>query len=414
MNTSHPKAWPTFAPAAIALLASRSFAAGTASSIPTSPHGLSVGIRLALASVAWVAGSFLAAWAIGVLWDRLLLPMARRTRTRLDVLMFEATRFPIQATVFSAGFALGVKALAVRFPEGAASFYWKVLDGVVYVLVVLSVTLTAFAVSRAVLDWYAEDIAGRASSKLHGQFATIGRKVSKFIFLFLALTVIFEHFGIRVTGLLATAGVASLAVALAAQETLSNMIAGFVLLADQPFRPGDRVELANGKVGDVLEVGLRTTRLLSFDHTVISIPNAEIAKNQIINYNAPNPKFKIRRRIGVAYGTDIRKAKRVLLEILQRHPEVLKDPPPDVFFEDFGESALHLLYVCWVSDHRDQFRIRDQINMAIKDRFEAEGIEIPFPQRVVHWAPRRTAQREPEGSFSLPPSPECGRERNPQ
>ncbi len=347
----------------------------------------------------WAVIALAATKAVRLIWNRVFLPLARRTRTTLDVGVLEATRRPIGFVVCVALLLTGSQLSFAGLPAVTGHPAWGIAQGILYIAQVLGVTALLYAAARAFIEWYSSQMAAKSKSKLDDQFVTLFHKLAKFVFLFVALTIIFDHFGIQITGLLATAGVMSLAVAFAAQETIANMISGFVLMVDRPFKPGDRIQFGSGQMGDVLEIGLRSTRVLSFDNTVITVPNAEIAKAQIVNFNAPDARFKIRAPLGVAYGSDLRKVKAIILDILNAHPEVLKEPaPPSVFFTGFGESSLDLMLLYWVADYRDQFRIRDEVNMAIKDRFEAEGVEIPFPQRDLHIRSTVEIPQPPAGS----------------
>jgi small-conductance mechanosensitive channel len=333
---------------------------------------------------AWVAAGAVAALLVFALWSGVFLRLAARTKTDLDEAILRATRLPAMLLVFLAIVKTGSELTLAPLESLTRHPGWLIWQGFLYVGLVLAATLLVLASIRAVAECYSRRTLAAGAGAGRGRFAVIATRVAKFALFFVALTIIFEHFNIQITGLLATAGVVSLAVAFAAQETLANMIAGFVLIVDRPFKVGDRIQLADGQMGDVLDIGLRRTDVLSFDNTVISLPNAEVAKGRIINFGAPDAKFKIRATIGVAYGSDLRKVKAVLMEIMTSHKEVLKEPAPVVYFTEFADSALNLLLVCWVADYREQFRIRDELFMSVKDRFEAEGISIPFPQRDVH------------------------------
>ncbi len=138
-------------------------------------------------------------------------------------------------------------------------------------------------------------------------------------------------------------------------------------------------------MGDVLDIGLRTTRLLTIDDTTLIVPNSELAKSRIVNYSYPTNRMAVRQKLGVAYGSDMEKVKRVLVGIAETDPEVLKDPKPAVYFMEFGDSSLDLLFFYWIANYRDQLVITDRMNVAIHRRFAEENIEIPFPQRDVHF-----------------------------
>ncbi|HOX05372.1 MAG TPA: mechanosensitive ion channel [Planctomycetota bacterium] len=346
-------------------------------------QGLSLDQQRLFWALAGLAVLALGVWLLGLVWRRVLLPLSRRTSTRLDGIVLEHARRPALALA-AAG---GMNALFHWVTEGlgfARSVPGQIAGGLLYSAVVLAVALVAYAVVAAVADWYLVEIAARTATPMDNKLVPLFRRVAKIVVLFIAVTVILGHFDVKIAALLGAAGVASLAVALAAQETVANMIAGFTILVDRPFRIGDRIQLADGLTGDVHEIGLRSTKIMTFDHALVILPNKEISGARIVNLSYPDPRLAIRRDFTVAYGTDPDKVKRVLTAIAGAHPKVLKEPAPAVFFTDFGDSALVFKLVCHVADYRDAFPTVDELNMAVNRRFAEEGIEIPFPQRDIH------------------------------
>jgi len=334
-------------------------------------------------AIAGLAALAVAVWLVGLLWRRVLVPLSERTATKLDGLVLRHARRPVLALVATGG----LKVLYHVVTEGTAwsgSVPGKIVEGALYAAVVLAVALVGYAAVAAVSDWYLAEIAAKTSTPIDDKLVPIIRRLVKLAVLFIALTVILGHFEVKIAALLGAAGVASLAVALAAQETVANMISGFTILVDRPFRMGDRIQLADGTVGDVHEIGLRSTKIMTFDHTLVILPNKELSGARIVNLSYPDPRFAIRKDYTVAYGSDVGKVKRVLLEIASAHPKVLKDPPPGAYFADFGESALVFKLICFVGDYKEAFKTTDELNTEINRRFAEEQIEIPFPQRDLH------------------------------
>lgn len=346
-------------------------------------EGLPQVARQLILSFSLFVASVLVAHAVRLVMRRVLTPLARRTRTELDSMLLEQMASPVSFLIMAAGLSAAVnRLLSVEYLGDLSSV--RAAVEVAYVAVVAAVTLLISVVLRTLCGWYLRDIASRTQTTLDRDFVPLFGRLTNIIIYFIGATVVLAHFKVNLGGFLATAGVASLAVALAAQETVANAISGFLLILDRPFRIDDWVQLESGESGIVHEIGLRSTKILTFDNTMIILPNAQLARSRLVNRNYPDLRIKVRREIGVAYGTDLEKAKRLLLAIFAAHPGILKDPEPGVFFTDFGDSALKLLAIYWVGDLRNQFRISDEVNMEIKARFEAEHIEIPFPQRDVH------------------------------
>jgi small-conductance mechanosensitive channel len=194
--------------------------------------------------------------------------------------------------------------------------------------------------------------------------------------------------GINVVPFVAGAGVAGIAVGFAAKDTLSNLIAGVLLIMDRPFEVGDRIEVWSAPKnsatwGDVIHIGLRATKIKTTDNIVIIIPNNEIMMRDIVNYTTISEDIRIRIPIGVSYDTDISKAKAVILEVAKTPEWVVKDPPPVVVVRAFGESSVDLELRVWIKNARRRMDTISYATDKVKEAFDREGIEIPYPKRDI-------------------------------
>jgi MscS family membrane protein len=153
---------------------------------------------------------------------------------------------------------------------------------------------------------------------------------------------------------------------------------------DRPYKIGDYVDLDSGERGEIVEIGIRSTRMKTRDDILITIPNSIIANSKIINESAPIPHFRVRIPIGVSYGSDIDLVEKTLLEMAANNTNVQKDPSPRVRFRQFGDSALNFELLCWAKEPALRGQTIHQLNSSIYKKFNEVGITIPFPQRDVH------------------------------
>jgi small-conductance mechanosensitive channel len=214
-------------------------------------------------------------------------------------------------------------------------------------------------------------------------------RFSNFIIYIVAIVIALDLLGINVVPFVAGAGVAGIAIGFAAKDTLSNLIAGILLIIDRPFEVGDRIEVWSAPAGsatwgDVIDIGLRATKIKTTDNIVIIIPNNEIMLRDIINYTIISDDIRLRINIGIAYDADLQKAKRAILQVAQATEGVAEDPPPKVVVRNFGESSVDLQLRVWIHDARRRMDTISDITDKIKETFDAEGIEIPYPKRDIY------------------------------
>lgn len=203
-----------------------------------------------------------------------------------------------------------------------------------------------------------------------------------------AVVIALDMVGINVMPFIAGASVLGAALGFAAKDTLSNVIAGVVLLMDRPFEVGDRIEVWNAPPnysswGDVVRIGLRATKIRTTDNLIVVIPNNEIMSRDIVNYTAEKMPTRVRISVGVAYGTDLERARKAALEAAAGADWVLRDPAPRVVQTNFGDCSIGLQVRVWIEDPRRRRETTSYLTDAVKKAFDREGIEIPFPIRTL-------------------------------
>lgn len=189
--------------------------------------------------------------------------------------------------------------------------------------------------------------------------------------------------GFRLDALLAASAVLAVGIGFGLQNIAQNFISGLILLLEQPVRHGDFVRVG-GTLGTVEDIGLRATHIITRDEVTIIVPNSALITAEVVNHSRPTTSLRIRVTVGVAYGTDTDKVRRVLLEVAKTTEGVLTTPTPEVRLEDFADSALSFGLFCWIPHARDDLSMSSTLRFAIEKAFRQAEIEIPFPQRDIH------------------------------
>lgn len=336
----------------------------------------SVSVNAVLVSLAMVAVGWMGAYLLYHLFYWIG-KQADRSPYRIDGMLLRIVGPPTSVLV---GLASLYYAL-YRLPQVRRQFsQW---EGAQRAVLILTGTWILASLVKNLVREYGLPLAERTDTDVDERVVRLLDLTAVYVIWIGGILVSLRELGIQVTAFLASLGIAGLAVALAAKTILSNVLTGVTLTADRNFRVGDRIEIGE-YVGDVLEINLHKTVIRTRDNEIVMIPNDVLGRKVIVNHMLPEQRTRTEMTIGVAYGTDIHRATAILKNIVEATDRVLPEPEPEVNVKAFGDSAVALQVLVWIDGPRGKRAVRDHVYRRALARFEEEGIEIPFPQRVVH------------------------------
>ncbi len=268
------------------------------------------------------------------------------------------------------------------------SFNAELAGKIFYAVIIIFLAGPLMDFIKIFLSFLQKNIAAKTETNVDDILFDLLNKFIGAIVYITAIIIALDLLGINIMPFIAGASVAGVAVGFAAKDTLSNLIAGVLLLIDRPFEVGDRIEIwsaprGSATWGDVAEIGLRATKIQTTDHITIIIPNNEIMMRDIVNYTIGSPVIRVRINIGVAFDSDIKKAKEIIIERAKALDWCSQEKPPKVVVKQFGESSVDLQLRIWITNARKRRDTISIITDTVKEAFDEAGIEIPYPKRDV-------------------------------
>jgi len=339
------------------------------------------------AAVIFIIYIFLAKIA-DIFTDKVIRRLTKFTKTGLDDRVIDLLHRPVFFTVIIFGSTHALSTL--NLPE-KYSYY---LNGTLFSLLAVLWCICIIKVSSSIIENSIQK--GPDTTGLSQEVSPLIENLWTVLVIIGSIMLVLSIWEVNVTPLLASAGIAGVAVALAAKDTLANFFGGISIFIDKPYKIGDYIVLDRGERGEVVKIGIRSTRIKTRDDIMISIPNAIIANTKIINESAPVPNFRIRVPISVAYGSDIEMVEQTLMEIAAENENVQNSPEPRVRFRAFGESSLNFELLCWAKEPSLRGKTIHELNKRVYNKFNETGISIPFPQRTVYLREDKQWQRKQE------------------
>lgn len=316
--------------------------------------------------------------AIYWLFENILTSLTKKTQTKLDDILVDSLRGPAIFLIFYAGFNYGYRTLILT--ENAT----RIFGNIAYILLAINIAWLLVNLIDAFIKEYFTRFAEKTKTDLDNQIVPVVRSLIKIIIVIIAIISILDNMGLDVTSLIAGLGIGGLAFALAAQDSLKNLFGGVALFTDKPFKVGERIKLDEQRDGYVREIGMRTTKIETFDGTYIIVPNSTISTTIVENISKERAR-RVRTTIGIEYDTPHKKVEqtiKIIEKIILDNKDT--DDKSVVVLNDFAESSLNILVIYWIKNLDSILATKHGINMEIKKKLDEAKINFAFPTRTLH------------------------------
>ena len=304
-----------------------------------------------------------------------LLRLAQKTKTEVDDILIRAVKNIVTYSIPVIGLMVALTPLALQ-----TSIPDQILFSFLAVLLMRGAISLIDDMSKSLEETWQE----RTESSLDKGLLPLIRKVLKMSVTILGVLIILGKWEVQIGAVLGALGIGGLAIALALNTSLANIFSGIQLILDRSVNVGDKVQLESGEVGVLLDIGLRTTLMQTYDNEVISLPNSQLANARIKNYTKPDATIRVGVNFAVAYGSDVSEVKGVVLDAISQMDGILQEPGPQVLFLNMGDFSLDMCGRVWVDNYGKQFAKKLEMTELIYNTLKKSGIEIPFPTRTVY------------------------------
>ena len=327
-------------------------------------------LKFLIIVIAGFAGAFL----FKFITHQYLKPLAKKTKTKIDDLIIRS----ISSVIFYIVFFFALKIAVGSLPIQSDSLHNLVNSILILVICVLLIRIIDNFSKQWMKDWKQ-----KTKTTTDERLIPLLQKLVKSVVIIMAVIFIFSAWKINISPLLTTAGIAGLTIGLAVKDSLVNILGGLQLVLDKTFKVGDKVAMDGGEQGVILDIGLRSTKLKTYDNEIVFIPNGLLANSKIKNYTQPDLSLRVNVDFGVEYGSDTEQVRQVVLKALKSLPGVLGEPVPVVQFLKMSDFSLDFKARTWVESYSDAFNMELKMTDAIYLALNEAGIGIPFPTHTV-------------------------------